>query len=146
MAGYLVNIINNEGTIEISSKEENNEVTITSVDFCINTLDDKTRNNSDAKRVEIIIKGTINKGNKDNTLKLLKWAFDDDQNTLYRKVEIEVYSDAKMTGALLRRYEVNEMFVIDYKEKKSEEKNENMAFEMFLAQSDKSNELKVYSN
>ena len=145
MAGYQVSITNSEGSIEFSSSEEGSEnsaVTITEVNFRMNTIDDNVQNHSDAVRAEFEIKGKINDKNKSNTLKLLKWSIDNDQKTLFRDVEVVVYVSENATGAILRRYQVKQMFVIDYEESNGD-KAEGL-FRLFIAQKKGNREIKIY--
>lgn len=142
MAGYQISITNSEGSIEFSSKAENNAVTITEVNFRMNTLDDNARDHANAVRAEFEIKGSIDENNKSNTLKLLKWSIDNDQKTLYRDVEVVVYNDTGLTGEVLRRYQVKQMFVIDYEETSSDENRGY--FKLFIAQKADNKEIKIY--
>ncbi len=144
MAGYKVTISNDNDKIEFSSENENNEATISEVNFKMSTLDNNTSNRADAVRAEFEIKGQIFKSNKEQTLKLLKWAIDNDINSCYRDVAIEVYEDAKCSGEILRRYEISSMFVIDYDESKSEN-NQRIDFTLFIAQRSSDNNIKVYA-
>lgn len=146
MAGYQINISNSEGEIEFSSEKEDNAVTIKTVDFRINTINDNTRNRSDAIRAELEIRGEINKSNRESTLKLLKWSIDNNQKTLYRKVEVVVYDSENLTGEVLRRYEIANMFVIDYDETTCSESDEMLNFRLFIAQKEGDRDIKIFSN
>lgn len=145
MAGYQVSISNSEGVIEFSSEKEDNAVTVKTVDFRMNTINDSTRNRADAVRAEFEIKGEINKSNRDNTLKLLKWSIDNNQKTLYRDVEIVVYDSENLTGEVLRRYQIANMFVIDYEETTCLDNDEMLNFRLFIAQKAGDKEIKIFS-
>lgn len=142
MAGYQMSISNSEGVIEFSTEKENNAHTITEVNFKMNTLDDNTTNRADAVRAEFEIKGKIDKNNKTNTLKLLKWSIDSNDSTMYRDVEVVVNENANLTGSVLRRYQVKQMFVIDYEETCCN--NTEGSFRLFIAQKSDNKEIKIY--
>lgn len=146
MAGYQVSISNSEGVIEFSSEKEDNAVTIRTVDFRMNTINDNTRNRADAVRAEFEIRGEINKSNRDNTLKLLKWSVDNNQKTLYRDVEVVVYNSENLTGDVLRRYQIANMFVIDYEETNCADNAELLNFRLFIAQKEGDKDIKIFSN
>lgn len=151
MPGYEITISNNDGTIEFSTKEEGNAVSIESVEFRMNTINDNTRNRADAVRAEFEIKGIVDNNNSENTLKLLKWSIDQDQKTLYRDVEVVVYNSGNCSGDVLRRYQISNMFVIDYEEyhiteKDSNKNQETLNFRLFIAQKEGDKDIKVYSN
>ena len=116
MAGYQLSIKNAEETIDLSTKEKNDSAEIQTVKFKMNTLDDSTRNRADAVRVELTITGTITEKNREKTKRLPRWAMDANKKTLYRNVSIVVYDSENCTGDVVRRYEVDSMFVIDYEE------------------------------
>lgn len=116
MAGYQLSIKNAEETIDLSTKEKNDSAEIQTVKFKMNTLDDSTRNRADAVRVELTITGTITEKNREKTKRLARWAMDANKKTLYRNVSIVVYDSENCTGDVVRRYEVDSMFVIDYEE------------------------------
>lgn len=142
MAGYQISITNSEGVIEFSTKQENNAATITEVNFRMNTLDNNACDHANAVRAEFEIKGSIDENNKSNTLKLLKWSIDNDQKTLYRDVEVVVYNNPNLTGEVLRRYQVKQMFVIDYEETSSD--GNRGYFKLFIAQKADNKEIKIY--
>lgn len=151
MTGYEITITNSEGTIEFSTANEDNAVSIESVEFRMNTINDNTRNRADAVRAEFEIKGTVDNNNRDNTLKLLKWSIDKDQKTLYRDVEVIVYNSKNCSGDVLRRYQIANMFVIDYEEfnvieKDGKENEEALNFRLFIAQKEGNKDIKVFSN
>lgn len=150
MAGYKISITNSEGAIEFSTAGEDNAVSIKSVEFRMNTLNDDTRNRADTVRAEFEIKGKIDNNNRDNTLKLLNWSIDKNQKTLYRDVEVIVYNSENCSGDVLRRYDISNMFVIDYEEfcvnEENSQNKETLDFRLFIAQKDGDKTIKVYSS
>lgn len=145
MAGYQLTIKNVEDIIELSTKEQNGKADVTSVSFKMNTIDENTRNRADSVRGEITIKGNITPENKDNTKKLAKWSMDSDKKTLYRDVEVVVYDAENCTGDVLRRYQMNTMFVIDYIEDFGNESDSGI-YELFIAQREGNEKKEVFSS
>ena len=145
MAGYKLNIKNNEETITFSTEIKNGDKQdITKVSFKMNTLDDMSRNRSDAVRAEVVIIGNITVENRDNTKKLAKWSMDANRKTLYRDVELVVYDSDNCSGDVLRRYEISTMFVLDYEE--NFESADSGIFTLFIAQKDGSDSKEVFSS
>lgn len=157
MAGFVLTIKNAEETIELSSKatEGKDDASILDIDFRMNTLKDDTRNRADGVRCELVITGLISEDIKDETKRLAKWSMDSDKNTLYRDVALVVYEKDNLTGNVLRRYEFNSMFVIDYEESfgsKIQQKelkgisDEKGVYTLFLAQKEGNNKKEVFSS
>lgn len=145
MAGYKLLIKNNEEVIELSTAEQNGKPDITKVTFKMNTLDNTTRNRADAVRGELQIEGIITPDNRDNTKMLAKWAMDTDRKTLYREVEVIVYDGKNCTGDILRRYQMNSMFVIDYDEQFGSD-SDSGDFKLFIAQKEGNEKKEVFSS
>ena len=144
-AGYQLTIKNADETIELSTKEQNGSAEIQTVVFKMNTLDDNTRNRADAVRGEITITGPITKENKEKTKRLAKWAMDANKKTLYRNVVIVVYDGENCSGDVLRRYEVDNMFVIDYEENFGTSADEGK-YTLFMAQKEGNEKKEVFSS
>lgn len=124
---------------------------ITDVTFKMNTLNDSTLNRANAVRCELIIKGTINKGTKEETMKLTKWSMaTNGENSLYRKVTVTVYTDGGREE-VLRQYTVDKMFCIDYDEifggnKDDGTGSETGTFTLYIAQREGSYSKDVFAN
>lgn len=144
-AGYELSIKNNTETIEMSTKEKEDVADIKEIRFKMNTLDDYTTNRADSVRAELRIEGTITTENRDNTKKLAKWAMDDDRKTMYRDVELVAYEGENCSGDVLRRYKIDQMFVIDYEEEIGD-KSDYGTFKLFIAQKDGSAKKDVFSS
>ena len=145
MAGYKLSIKNNSEVIELSTAQQNGKPDITKVTFKMNTLDDDTRNRADSVRGELKIEGIITADNRDNTKMLAKWAMDSDRKTLYREVEVVIYDGENCTGDVLRRYQMNSMFVIDYDERFGDD-SDSGRFELFIAQKEGNEKKEVFSS
>ena len=147
MAGYQLKISNGGETIELSTKEQQGMADITNLRFKVNTIDRMTRNRSDNVRTEIILEGVVTKENREKTKGLTKWALDADRATLYRDVTLVVYEAENCTGDVLRRYQINTMFVIDYDEYFESGSNADKGiFTMLIAQRDGNNKKDVFAS
>lgn len=135
MAGYQL-VVSGSDKIELSTEAKKKEgqglAEIERAEFKMNTIDDNTRNHADSVRAEIKICGPITADNRELTNKLAKWAMDSDKSTLYRDVTLTVYEGENCTGKVLRRYEIQSMFVIDYTE--SFKNDDSGTYELFIAQ------------
>ena len=134
MAGYSLKIKNNADVIEISTKDLIDKEPITNVTFKMNTLDDLSRNRADAVRAELVIEGNISEGYKEEIRKLAKWCLDSNKTTQYRNVELIVNDGQDMSGKVLRRYTIDQMFVIDYEEEFEKGDSESGTYKLFIAQ------------
>lgn len=149
MAGYQLTIKNAGETIELSTKEKEGKPEIRGIRFKMNTLDDNTKNRSDSVRGEMLIIGNITPENKEKTKRLAKWSLDSDKKTLYRDVVLVVYDAENCTGDVLRRYEINTMFVIDYEEtfgEISDKSSDSGTFRLFIAQREGNGKKEVFSS
>lgn len=143
MAGYALRVNSSEGNFELGTATTNGKSIITSVKFKMNTMDDATLNRSDAVRAELRITGVITNDSRDLTKNLATWAIDDNLSTLYRNVEIDVNQADNNTGEIIRRYNIDNMFVVDYEESTS---NKDVGtFELFLAQKEGKYKIEVFS-
>lgn len=144
--GYKIKITGGSEVIELTTV--GSPGSLKSVTFKMNTLDDHSRNRASDIRCEIVLEGSIQADTLDATVSLAKWSMDANAKSIYRSVELEIYEDAECTGKLLRRYEVDDMFVLDYSEKFGES-TENGTFTLFIAQkegaAEKSKRREVYS-
>ena len=144
MAGYSLTIKNNADIIEISTKNLIDKEPITNVTFKMNTLDDLSRNRADAVRAELVIEGNISEGYKEEIRKLAKWSLDSNKTTQYRNVELIVNDGQDMSGKVLRRYTIDQMFVIDYEEEFEEGDSESGTYKLFIAQKQGSYKKEVF--
>ncbi|MEY8516988.1 hypothetical protein AALC25_08675 [Lachnospiraceae bacterium 29-84] len=144
-AGYKLTIKNQQGeVIALSTEEEHGHPDITNVSFKMNTIDDNTRNRADSVRCEIVIEGMITKENKELTKQLANWAKNSADKAIYRDVELVVHERRNCTGEVLRRYEINTMFVIDYEEVFGKESDSGV-YTLFLAQREGNGKKDVFS-
>lgn len=143
MAGYSLTIKNNADVIEISTKDLRDKPPITKAKFTMNTLDDLSRNRADAVRAELIIEGNISEEYKEEIRKLAKWSLDSNKTTQYRNVELIVNDGEDMSGKVLRRYTIDQMFVIDYEEEFGED-SESGTYKLFIAQKQGSYKKEVF--
>lgn len=145
MAGYQLTIKNSEETIELSTKEAEGMPEIKSLIFKMNTLDDKTKNRADCVRGELTIIGNITPESRDKTKSLAKWSMDANKKTLYRNVEIVVYEGENCTGDVLRRYQIDTMFVVDYIEEFGAASDVGQ-YTLFIAQREGNGKKEVFSS
>ena len=135
MAGYQF-VVAGTDKIELSTKavdrDQQGLSEIERIEFKMNTIDDNTRNHADSVRAEIKICGPITADDKEVINKLAIWAMDSNKSTLYRDVELTVYEGENCTGKVLRKYQIQSMFVIDYTE--SFKNDESGTYELFIAQ------------
>ncbi len=88
---------------------------IISASYKSNTLKDEALSRSNDVRAEIKICGRITEENKTETNKLAAWAIDSKKETIYRTVKLVVHP-TQTDSTVLRSYEVERMFVLDYDE------------------------------
>ena len=105
-----------EKLIEIGESKDEQAV-ITDAEVFLDTIDDTTRNKSKAMLAKINVKGQIIGKKipklKDSLLDIFNWARDFEVDSTYRKVTLTIKEDA---ATVLRTYEIQNMFVRDYKE------------------------------
>lgn len=146
MAGYQLTIKNSEETIEIFTKDSTDS-DITSLSFKMKTINDNTKSRADCVKGELVIKGYITSENKDKTKRLAKWSIDSDQKTMYRDVEIVVYTSENCTGDVLRRFQMDSMFVVDYLEEFGElSRDEKGTYTLLIAQKEGKRNKEIFSS
>lgn len=150
MAAYDVKIESAaEGEIVFNKDTSAEGAAIDKVLFKMNTINNNTLNRSSAVRCELIIEGKINKHTKEETMKLAKWSMTGSgESLLYRKVTVVVYTDDEREE-VLRQYDVDKMFCIDYDEifaPGDENQNEAGKFVLHLAQRDGAHNKDVFAN
>lgn len=146
--GYQLTITDSKGgEIFLSSKdnEYDGKPDIISVSYKSNTLNDDAKARANDIRAEIVVIGRITDGNKKKTCDVANWAKEKDSSLIYRKVKLVTYpttSDPKV----LRSYEIENMFVLDYTESfdrptesfngEIDKENDNGLFELYIVQKD----------
>ena len=127
--GYILTITDANGSvIELASKEgDSQNYDILSASFKSNTLDDNAKSRANNVRAEIKVIGKITEYNYKITNELANWANARNDELQYRTIELKIYSTT--TGSkLLRRYEIKEMFILDYDEIFDHERSGNSEF------------------
>jgi len=156
MKGYKLSIKNSAGDeISLSTAVEKGQANelgspdITEARFKMNTLDNSVVARASSVRAELMISGNITENNKEKILKLALWATDDNPKTIYRSVELIVYSDQYCQGEVLRTYNISNMFVVDYTEEftnidSGHVKDADLgAFKLFIVQRDGNTQKKI---
>ncbi len=144
--GYELTITDGKGgEITLSSLKGKHEGRgdIICASYKSNTLNDDSIARSNDVRAEIKIIGRITEGNKDTTCELAKWSIETDSSLIYRKVILTIYPSTD-NPILLRNYELENMFVLDYTEsfdmptenfsKQINSENDDGLFELYLVQ------------
>ena len=154
MAYFELIVTSNANTTEpIKFEIGQDSNTIKDVQFFMNTLNDKTLNRAQSVRPEFIIKGAIDENSKIEIQKLAAWAIATEKDKIYRNRNIVVKDNVAESGATLRRYNFDDMFVIDYKETFNQiqdsdngSKDDEGKFELFIAQKEKGKVKEVLPN
>lgn len=148
--GYELTVTDSKGTeIKLTSMDEQHggREDIICASYKSNTLNDDSIARSNDVRAEIKIIGRITAENKDTTCELANWSKEKDSSLIYRKVKLTTYPSPS-NPTLLRNYELENMFVLDYTESfdmptenmpenvKSNisSENDNGLFELYLVQ------------
>lgn len=95
------------GEIYIDSKS------ITSVEFFVDTVDENVKDRSEDIVNKLTIKGSISEEIKAATKDLLLWSLATKSEEIYRNAEITIRINET---ARVRRYTMNKVFCLDYKE------------------------------
>ena len=116
MAGYKLKI-SNSNTKEIVLDTNEEPYIIDGVSFKVNTFDDECISRADDARIEVTISGKITTENREKVKELAKWATDINRQTIYRNIALVVNNGGAEEGtSVVRHYDFESMFVIDYKE------------------------------
>lgn len=134
--GYELTITDSKGgVINLYTNEENTD--IINASYKSNTLNNDVIARATQVRAEINVLGIINDLRKAETCKLAEWAKEKNPDLVYRTVKLVVHpspSDSK----ILRSYELEGMFVVDYKESFDEydkqTANDCGVFELYIVQ------------
>ncbi|MBQ7008834.1 MAG: hypothetical protein IJN05_06415 [Ruminococcus sp.] len=142
--GYRLTITDeNGGAIFLSSmredcQEDGRVGEIVKAFYKTNTIDDNVLSKSNDSRAEIIVKGRITEFNKEETCKLASWSIETDSNLIYRTVKLVTYTSTDKNAKMLRSYEIEQMFVLDYTEEFNNSSDDNEAssgnFELYVVQ------------
>lgn len=137
---YVVEIGGNE-EIKLGGELEPGKLSqdLTYVDVMLDTKDDSVSEKSNSMLARVTVKGKITTDTNPELLKVFAWAHDYSKETTYRNVKITVYEDVT---TILRTYELEKIFVRDYKEIYDtvavDNKGENSTgrFELYMTQQD----------
>lgn len=145
--GYELKITDSKGgEISLSSikKTQNGKEEILSALYKSNTLNDEAMSRSNVVRAEMRVIGRITKENKKTVCDIANWAKETDENLIYRKVKL-VTRPSSSSSEVLRSYEIENMFVLDYTESFDcptensgtvSQQDDNGLFELYLVQKD----------
>ena len=142
--GYRLTITDNNGSeIFLSSmlvdRDDKRPDDIINASYKLNTIDNDALSRSNEARAEITISGIISELNTKETCKLASWAKETNSDLIYRKVKLVIYANTDENAKMLRSYEIEQMFVLDYKEtfcNSSEDNKEGSSgqFELYVVQ------------
>lgn len=102
--GFEVKIEQGENLIKLD------ENSVNSVEFLIDTVEENVKDRSENVINKVTIKGNITPESSAETRKVLLWSMDKQRDLVYRKATISL----KTGGMLLREYEMDMVFCIDY--------------------------------
>lgn len=134
--GYELTITDSKGgVINLYTNEVN--IDIINASYKSNTLNDNVISRSTQVRAEVNVFGKITDSRKAETCKLAEWAKEDAPDLIYRTVKLVVHPSPK-DSQILRSYELEGMFVVDYKESFDEydkdTANDCGVFELYIVQ------------
>lgn len=141
--GYRLTITDeNGGEIFLSSmladRDDKRPADIIKASYKLNTIDDTALSRSNEARAEIKVSGIISEFNAKETCKLASWAKETNSDLIYRKVKLVTYANTDANAKMLRSYEIEQMFVLDYTETFSDSsKNDEGSsgqFELYVVQ------------
>lgn len=111
MSVFLIKIESDSGeAITLGGPESPN--TVTGVSVAMATLGENVYTKSNAMLAMIEVKGTLEKENSAEIIKLFNWAKDFKEASTYRKLTIQVWRDE--FDADSRIYEIPQVFVTDF--------------------------------
>lgn len=124
---YKVKITANSGDVITLGYDEDGKTTLKLIDIMFDTIENEVMSKSDGMIAKITLTGDIKEvePGKGNNIKqligLFNWAKSNESDEIYRKVEVELWSNKTR----LRCYVFEEMFVVDYNETYSKDKNKS---------------------
>ena len=122
---YKVKITANSGDVITLGYDDDGKTTLKLIDIMFDTIENEVMSKSDGMIAKITLTGDIKEveSGKGNNIKqligLFDWAKSNESDEIYSKVEVELWSNS----ARLRCYVFEEMFVVDYNETYSKDKN-----------------------
>ncbi len=138
MAHNFQVVIEKEGVAPIEIGKDHDEK-IRKVIVRLDTLQDDSLDKSGSMLSKIEIRGDINDEINEKLLSIFDWAKDFNKKTTYRKVTIKIIEEE----LLLRTYEIDNVFVVDYFEEYVNEAGDDKGGNFILKLSQKENELKT---
>lgn len=135
MAGYSIEIFCDDGSnkMVMDTHNKSNEalIRIDDLSLVIGSNSDKKSRSKDTINI-VRINGKILTDTMDSIKYLSQWALDNDPNTQKRKMNIDINSKRELDGLDLRRYELSNMYVIDYNEVFDDNDENECKFEMLI--------------
>ena len=129
---YTINIKSKDNEEIIFGKNDSEKDVITDVNVILDTIDDNVRQKSNIMQAKVTIKGKIAKEIMPELIKIFNWSKDADKEKWYRSLEIKIFESE---GSVIRKYNFEQMFVVDYFEFYNVEgNNKDDRFELKLTQ------------
>ena len=125
ITGFEVKIIQEDGNVI-----DLGESVIKSIRFKIDTVEEDVKDRSDNVINKVEVKGSITPESKKETRKLALWSLDKMRSKVYRKASLII----REGGEVLRTYEMDKVFCIDYIETFQSGSGNKGEFELIVAQ------------
>lgn len=122
---YEVKIEDKDGeeVIYIGNPEnEGEDKMITSLIVELDTINDQSRQKSNAMLAKIEIVGLLDRSIREETRKIFNWAKEQNEDKWYRNIEIKVKTSSDNE---YRIYKFENVFILDYKETYTDESESN---------------------
>lgn len=122
---YEVKIEDQDGeeVIYIGNPENEGEgKKITSLVVELDTINDQSRQKSNAMLAKLEIVGLLDSSIKGEIIKLFNWAKEQNEDKWYRNIEIKVKTSS---DNVYRTYKFDNVFILDYKETYTDESESN---------------------
>lgn len=122
---YEVKIEDQDGeeVIYIGNPENDGEdKMITDIIVELDTINKQSRQKSNAMLAKIEIVGLLDRSINDEIIKIFRWAKEQNEDKWYRNIEIKVKTSS---GNLYRTYKFENVFILDYTEKYTDESESN---------------------
>lgn len=140
LIGFDVVIKNNDSSDYVSLGEK----AVKQVEFKLDTVEENVTDRSNNVICVVTIQGKITPDTKDDVRKLATWAKEKRRDKVYKAVKVTL----REGGAMLREYDLNYAFCVDYTETFHAEKKENEenTFTLIISQrKDDLDGLNIYS-
>lgn len=138
--GYELTITDSKGGViylYTNADDNKSNIDIINASYKSNTLNNNVMTRASDVRAEINVLGLIKDSRKTETCKLAEWAKEKNPDLVYRTVKLVVHSSPS-DSKILRSYELEGMFVVDYKESFDEydkqTANDCGVFELYIVQ------------